>query len=412
MPEPVPTPPTRQFAFGTFSVAQPNKPHPGNSLDGEFDRTNLSLRDVIDFVRQAIADDGRIKGDAIPTDAIIVGVGPPGPVGPAFTLGAVDLFANRSVYDAQPAGFSFLAVDTGLVYFRQTVTAGVWSPGVLFTAGEAGPEGATGPAGPAGADGLAGTVLYTIDSGVQNPAVGVDGDLTLRTSDGNLYEKIGGVWTLDGNLRGPQGPQGIQGLQGPTGPVASPASQAEAEAGVENTKFMSSLRVRQAIQILRAGTADAEAATNAIMLMTPLQTGAAMDFRGLKTGALVAGTGFVQQICLDLSLSATTGSNGSLSPNVDDQLPIIKVARGGTIRITGSITGGSVRSFKVFKNGVQQTNVTASGAFSVDITVAAGDTLTFTATASQSFSSGGGTVTVTLADLSAGFSANPGFWRY
>jgi hypothetical protein len=57
----------------------------------------------------------------------------------------------------------------------------------------------TGPTGPAGADGS----VWSSGSGV--PTGGADGDFYLRTSNGDVYENINGVWTVVDNLTGPQG---------------------------------------------------------------------------------------------------------------------------------------------------------------------------------------------------------------
>ncbi|RCG19124.1 hypothetical protein DQ384_38250 [Sphaerisporangium album] len=60
-------------------------------------------------------------------------------------------------------------------------------------------------------------------SGTNAPStLRVDGDLYLRTSNGDLYQQQAGAWVLAGNLRGPQGatgPAGAAGAQGPTGPT-------------------------------------------------------------------------------------------------------------------------------------------------------------------------------------------------
>lgn len=71
-------------------------------------------------------------------------------------------------------------------------------------AGAAGAPGPAGPAGPAGADGTPGSVWFT---GVGAPAGGLgdDGDFYLDSVTGDYYEKVAGVWVLQGNLQGPAG---------------------------------------------------------------------------------------------------------------------------------------------------------------------------------------------------------------
>lgn len=48
---------------------------------------------------------------------------------------AVGLAANKSAYDSEVEGFSYLAADTNLLYFRVSATPGVWSVGVQYGAG-------------------------------------------------------------------------------------------------------------------------------------------------------------------------------------------------------------------------------------------------------------------------------------
>lgn len=76
---------------------------------------------------------------------------------------------------------------------------GRWGP-----AGAAGPPGADGPPGPPGAPGTPGSGWFT-GVGVPGGGLGSDGDFYLDSASGDYYEKVGGVWVLEGNLRGPAG---------------------------------------------------------------------------------------------------------------------------------------------------------------------------------------------------------------
>ncbi len=89
-----------------------------------------------------------------------------------------------------------------------------WNSGGTALENKAAIQGPTGPQGPAGADG----------------ADGADG------------------------ATGPQGPTGPAGPQGTDGLITALASQAEAEAGVENTKGMTALRTSEAIEAQIADT--------------------------------------------------------------------------------------------------------------------------------------------------------------
>lgn len=64
--------------------------------------------------------------------------------GDSFKVDAVGTLEDRALYDEEPAGFSYLATDTELVYFRVGVVSANWSEGVpLGLKGDTGDSGAT-----------------------------------------------------------------------------------------------------------------------------------------------------------------------------------------------------------------------------------------------------------------------------
>ncbi|SSW64319.1 hypothetical protein AVE30378_01021 [Achromobacter veterisilvae] len=82
--------------------------------------------------------------------------GAQGPVGASFNADARDIAANRSLYDTEPKGFSFLAMDTGLLSFKLSAASGDWSAGFVFGRGAQGIQGVPGIQGPPGLQGLRG----------------------------------------------------------------------------------------------------------------------------------------------------------------------------------------------------------------------------------------------------------------
>ena len=159
------------------------------AVNAELDKVALSINALRSNAAMLQNDDGTLK-NAIVTLASLapelvngltgprgpVGpVGPQGPAGPqgpqgpkgdtgaSFNAEARDLFANRNLYNLQPKGFSFLAIDTGFMYFKLSNTSGDWSDGVQFGKGETGATGPQGPAGPQGPQGLQGI------QGIQGP---------------------------------------------------------------------------------------------------------------------------------------------------------------------------------------------------------------------------------------------------
>lgn len=173
------------------------------AINAELDKVALSINAIRENAGLLQNDDGTLK-NAIVTLAslapeVVTGLtgpqGPTGPTGPAgpqgpqgvqgpkgdtgasFNADARDLFANRNLYDLQPKGFSMLAMDTGMLYFKLSNTSADWSAGVQYGKGETGATGPAGPTGPQGPQGLQG--IQGIQ-GIQGPAGadGVDGAVT------------------------------------------------------------------------------------------------------------------------------------------------------------------------------------------------------------------------------------------
>lgn len=162
------------------------------ALNAELDKVGTSINELRTNLALLQKDDGtlqtavvqllnltnealtalRVPGPIGPQGAI----GPQGPAGPAgpkgdtgasFNADVRDLFANRNLYGMQPKGFSFLAIDTGLLYFKQSVTTNDWSPGFQYGKGD---TGATGPQGPQGLQGLQGLQGIKGDAGATGPS--------------------------------------------------------------------------------------------------------------------------------------------------------------------------------------------------------------------------------------------------
>lgn len=173
------------------------------AINAELDKLALSVNQLRSNAALLQNDDGTLK-NAIVTLAslaaeVVTGLtgpqGPTGPTGPAgpqgpqgvqgpkgdtgasFNADARDLYANRSLYNLQPKGFAFLAIDTGFLYFKLSNASGDWSSGVEYGKGETGATGPAGPTGPQGPQGLQG--IQGIQ-GIQGPAGddGTDGVVT------------------------------------------------------------------------------------------------------------------------------------------------------------------------------------------------------------------------------------------
>ena len=112
----------------------------------------------------------------------------------------------------------YVDLDTFDIYQKYSTT---WTLignliGPTGATGAAGTNGTNGTNGSNGADGADGAT-WLGGAGVPDNGVGVNGDRYIRTSNGNVYLKAAGSWSVEMNIIGPQGIQGIQGIPGNDG---------------------------------------------------------------------------------------------------------------------------------------------------------------------------------------------------
>lgn len=150
--------------------------------DGSLASGSVSLAQLSDSLKKSLKGEKGDKGDAGPQGA----EGPQGPegargpkgdAGASFNADYKGALATRSIYDATAKGTSFLALDTGRLYWKLSDDSGDWSAGVDFGKGDKGDTGATGPQGPEGPQGPAGLPGVKGDQGEKGDA-GADGLIT------------------------------------------------------------------------------------------------------------------------------------------------------------------------------------------------------------------------------------------
>jgi len=151
------------------------------ALNAEFDGAALSLNGLRHQLALIQQDDGALMAGSVGLDQLTLAAqahltkpGPPGPqgaqgikgdkgdqghkgeVGATFDADVRDVSTQRSLYDTQPAGFCFLAIDTGTLFFKISDRSGDWSAGFAFGAGPPGAKGDRGQPGEQGLQGLQG----------------------------------------------------------------------------------------------------------------------------------------------------------------------------------------------------------------------------------------------------------------
>lgn len=113
------------------------------------------------------------KGDTGPAGP----EGPRGPTGASFIADAEGLLIERELHDNKPKGFSFLAIDTGNLFWKVSDENADWSQAFDFGRGPEGPTGPKGEKGDRGDPGLTGPTGPKGDQGIP----GVDGEDGLIT---------------------------------------------------------------------------------------------------------------------------------------------------------------------------------------------------------------------------------------
>ena len=137
--------------------------------------------------------------------------GDQGPVGASFSPDETGTLAERAAYDTQPKSFAYLAIDTQLLYFKNSNTSGDWTSGVGFGKGDTGSQGPQGPQGVVGETGPQGATGPEGPQGIQGPQ-GVTGETGPVGPEGPT---------------GPTGPQGVQGITGSTGATGPTGPQGD-----------------------------------------------------------------------------------------------------------------------------------------------------------------------------------------
>ena len=127
-------------------------------------------------------------------------IGPAGPTGPVgatgekgdgFYIDQTGLYSNLHTYDGEAEGFTYLATDSGTLFFRETAVSGVWSLPLPFGKGDTGdvgpqgPQGLTGPQGPVGVSGTNGAPGPQGPMGIAGP--GFEGSFALAEGANVAY---------------------------------------------------------------------------------------------------------------------------------------------------------------------------------------------------------------------------------
>jgi hypothetical protein len=93
-------------------------------------------------------------------------------------------------------------------------------------------------------------------AGTPSPGLGNNGDYYLNTTNGDVYEKAGGSWSVVGNIKGPAGTNGTNGTNGVGVPVAGTTGQilAKIDATDYNTEWIDNFTSQVKHQV-KAGVA-------------------------------------------------------------------------------------------------------------------------------------------------------------
>lgn len=156
-----------------------------NAINAELDRVGQAINSLASLIGLVLKDDNTLEAGLVLPDAIsqqvlnmmtgtdVVTVqGPKGDIGASFRADYRGLASERAAFDAERKGFCFLAIDTGMLYFKLSATSGDWSTGYTFAKGDKGDPGAPGANGSPGAPGVSGAVTSVDTNTVSASLVG------------------------------------------------------------------------------------------------------------------------------------------------------------------------------------------------------------------------------------------------
>lgn len=197
------------------------------ALNAELDNISNAIKSLAQNMAKIQGDDGNLKAGIVTMDALSEqtktdltpknGVdgkdgadgadGEVGPVGASFDADAKGVTSEKSLFDAQTKGFSFLDMEKGLLYWKLSDESGDWSDGFEFGQGPKGDEGPKGDKGDTGLTGAAGSpgekgdpgepgedgLVTSVDTNLQSVSVVGKRYVTIKLQvvEGKLSAKLG-----------------------------------------------------------------------------------------------------------------------------------------------------------------------------------------------------------------------------
>ena len=194
-------------ADGHSITSGPGAPNNANGKDGDL-YVDINTGDLYKKDNGTWKPNGTIKG----AKGDKGDTGPAGPAGKDGSGKAINSGNGQPNNSQGKDGDVYYDKGTGQLYYKDN---GVWKPIDIK-----GQKGDTGQAGRDGVNGANGKDGKSILSGTGTPSntTGIDGDLYLDSTTGDLYFKDGGTWKPNGNLKGSKGDKGDTGATGPQGP--------------------------------------------------------------------------------------------------------------------------------------------------------------------------------------------------
>jgi hypothetical protein len=209
--------------LGNFAciVTALNQTHSGNYtiyVEDVSTTNTVSAKFIIPILKGATGDTG--------------GIGPTGKIGSVWYCDSTlpddlkgvngDFYlcnTNSTVYEKTLGHWTFVANITGLRGIQGLTgdKGDTGSAGATGATGSQGPIGPAGPMGPVSVLGISGTMWYTGTTLPNSTTLGFDGDLYIRTTTYDVFEKVSGTWTIIMNIKGATGSRGNTGSQGSNG---------------------------------------------------------------------------------------------------------------------------------------------------------------------------------------------------
>lgn len=151
-----PTKYERQFDFQAYQNANPTRPLPGDKVNADLNLAELSIDEIVEFLKTSLRADGAIMNGAVGYDQLSTALQSAG-LAPLTAWAASTVYAVSQIVVEDGSLYYCELAHTSSAVFANDLAVDYWTLLVTLPTGPTGATGATGPTGPTGSTGATGS---------------------------------------------------------------------------------------------------------------------------------------------------------------------------------------------------------------------------------------------------------------